>query len=845
MDGQPEQLGLAETKSEARTREYYRKLPDVPMDQRPAGCSGCPFSKQKVGSRGPIDSPFVIVGESPGPDELAKGYPFVGPSGELLEDALKDAGLLDSGIEPYITNALQCLPRDKTQPVMGPAVSCCQNRLYEELSAHPRKVILALGAAASWSLTNNFGMKITQDRGRLYKHPLAEIGVVTAVHPAFLFRNGSSYLLWKKDVQYAVDLFLGRANPDPDRWDPPVWSVVSNRSEYEHLVGKMANAEYITGDIETGGHDEYGTSYGLDWQRGHILSLGITSDIDGGRKVDIIPGELLWEAEDLTRRLLETAGPRWVWQNGKFDVKFFRHEGVHARVDEDTLLLSYAMNENKGHDLDTIAWDQIKAPKHKDAVDNWFAQQGIARDKRDYAMLPKDTLLYPYQAYDISKTHQAFVVMRQKVREDAKLERVYTEILIPGSEFLTGVEMAGLTLDPERIHENMTVLQQRLEEVDEKIQVYARRHIGAEINIASPVQLKTLLYTKMGLGPIGSSTDEDSLVKIQRKHDHPIAGYLLTWRKIAKQRNTYVKPALDRWAPKSSGSKKLHFKRGWAGTDGRVHCDFGLHKTTTGRLGSSDPNMQNIPRDPQIRGQFVAAPGKVLIECDLNQAELRVLALMSGDPTLLEIYIRNEVSIHHVTSVAMFGESYDDDQKMRAKAVNFGIVYGREAPSLAEEFDISVKEASEYIRIWLERYPVARDFLKKIRQYPHDQRIMVNAFGRKKRWGLVAWDNWHALENEAANWPMQSTAHDITLKSGIIVQPVLKKQWNIDIVNEIHDALYLEADDDPEIYIPAVKYVKGVMQQVPKDYGLTRVPFLAEAKMGTRWGRDYMGELQV
>lgn len=816
--------------------KQIKDLPRILPEDRPQRCAGCPSQSLCIGPRGPADSPFVIVGESPGSNELFKGYPFVGDSGEMLTSVLHEAGLYDAGYEPFIVNALSCLPKEKTIPTMAPMVQSCQNRLYEELAAHPRKVILCLGAAASWSLTNNFGLKITLDRGRLYEHPLAEIGVVTAVHPAFLMRSGSGFPQWKKDVTYAVNLLLGEETPE--RWTPPLWSIVQTREELQNLVTKFRKAEEITGDIETGGKD--GT--GLDFQRGYVLSLGVTSDLSGGRHVDIIPGDIIWANEDLMQELLGMPQAKWIWQNGKFDIKFFRYEGLtNARVDEDTMLLSYAMNENKGHDLDSIAWDWIRAPKHKDVVDHWFKQNGIAKKNWDYSLLPKD-LLYKYQAYDISKTHQMFYPLREAVAADPNLEKLYTEQLIPASEFLANIELVGLTLDPERVEENKTVLAMRMQEIEEKIQPYAERYLGHRINLGSPQQLQRLLYGRMKLGPPGSSTDEDSLIKIQRQHDHPIAGLLLQWRKVAKQRNTYVKPALDRMEPVSSSSKKLVFKRGWVGLDGRVHCSFKLHGTTTGRLASSDPNMQNIPRDPTIRGQFVAAPGKVLIEVDLNQAELRVLALMSGDPTLLKIYRENTTSIHHITSVAMFGERYDDDQKMRAKAVNFGIVYGREPPSLAEEFNISVAEAAEYIKIWLATYPVARDFMLRLREYPIAQRSMINAFGRKKRWGLISPDNLHSMQNEAANWPMQSTAHDITLRAGIIVQPVLKKRWDIDIVNEIHDALYLEAENDPEIILPATKYVQETMMAVPKMVGLTKVPFLAEAKMGTRWGRDYMSD---
>jgi DNA polymerase-1 len=431
-----------------------------------------------------------------------------------------------------------------------------------------------------------------------------------------------------------------------------------------------------------------------------------------------------------------------------------------------------------------------------------------------------------------------FKTLYKKVRSDPDDTHVYHELLIPGSEFLINMEMKGLILDPQRVHENEIYVLEQLEEPTRRIQYWAVKYTGAQINIGSPAQLGELLYRKMRLGPIGSSTDEDAIIRIQRVHNHPIANPLLRWKKLRKQLTTYVRPALPHLD--SKGKPKL----GWIGLDDAVHPDNKLHGTPTGRLGSTKPNMQNQPRDPRIRGQFISRPGKILIEIDLNQAELRCLAIMSRDPTLIEIYTSNTISIHDVTATAFFGPGYDDDQKIRAKAVNFGIVYGRSASDLAEEFDIPVAEAEQYIKAWMARYPVAAAFIEESRMAPNRMHTIKTNFGRKKRWGVVHYDTLNGLQNQAANYPHQSTAHDITLKSGIIVQPNLKQWWDIDIVNEIHDALYLECVDDPEVYLPATHYVQTVMQAVPVKYKLTRVPFIAEAKKGTRWGRDYMDKFE-
>lgn len=790
------------------------ELPNIPLNERPSGCAGCPFGGVRVGHRGPKDSPIVIIGESPGSNELHQGYPFVGDSGELLDATLKKVGL-PSDIEPLYLNAMQCFPRSKETSDMVRAGIACRGRLLQEINEFPRKIVLSMGNSAMWSMLGDHSLKVTKERGKLWPSNACAYPVVTTVHPAFLMRQGGFYGKWKLDLQYAVNLLKGK-DPREGMWKPPEWRVIENRDDLRALVDRMKEAKEIAGDIETGGAN----SAGLNHQRGYIICFQITSDLSNGNFVEIIPGQLIWENEDLMHELLGLPA-KWIWQNGKFDVKFFRYEGLHeARVDEDTMLLSYAMNENKGHDLDTIAMDWLGAQGHKDVVSEWFAAHNISRAKRDYGMLPRETLLYPYGASDTSKTFHSYRVLREAVNLDIHSRKLYEHILIPASEFLTKMEMKGLSVDLTRLQRTDEYLQGELVAPARAIQEYAMKYQGCEVNIGSPQQLQVLLYNRMKLGPPDSSTDEDHMIKIQRRHDHPIATKILQWRKAAKARNTYVK------------NVPL-----WPGVDGRVHVTFKIHGTSTGRLSSGDPtNLQNWPRDPRIRGTFVAAPGKVLVECDLNQAELRCLAIMSADPTLLEIYTRNEVSIHHITSLAMFGEHYTDDEKMRAKAVNFGIVYGRTAPSLAEEFDISVREAEEYIRIWFARYPVAQQFIDSCRAYPAQMRNLITNFGRKKRWGVVSGDMLRSLQNEAANFPHQSSAHDITLLAGIECAPVIKRVWDGDFVNEIHDALYFECDDNPEVYGPTISYVSSVMQRVPVDWGLTKVPFLAEAKVGRRWG---------
>lgn len=809
----------------------------------PNRCAGCVFKTRTCGTRGPADSPFVIVGESPGTRELVTGKPFSGPPGKILGKVLTEMGFADLGIEPYIINAFNCYPAGKDMKVLDAATRACSGRVQEQLKAHPRKVILCLGVAASWAVTGDYSIRILRDRGTIRQDAsLASDGVVLTLHPAYLLRNGSALSVWKKDLQQAMKLLQDKSL---EKWSPPTWRVIQKPSEYSELVDLYINSgELITGDVET---DHF------HFMRGKMLCLGITKG--NGSHVDIIPEELLYGMPHLTKKLVENG--RWNWHNGLFDIKWFRVNGWKAQVHEDTMLISYSLNENRGfHDLDQTAQHWLGAPRHKEMLEQYLPHKGAS-----YRHIPLP-ILYEYNAIDLSKTHCQYFPMREAIRSDWNSLDQYRETLIPAVDFIAEMQLYGVLADEERIRANIILHEQELAEIKAKVDVYALKHLGHEINLNSPMQVKKLIYEKMGLGHPTLSTNEQTLIQVKRKHEHPVIDLLLDHREVAKRKGTYVANIL----PDKERKKN---PEGFIQSDGRVHADYKLHGTATGRLAGADPNMLNQPRGPLIRSQFVAAPGKIFVEVDLNQAELRSLALMSGDPVLIEIYTKNEVSIHDITTSKFFASKEDiladpsvaamvraqlhagphvtDDKlygeaKMRGKAVNFGIVYGREAYSLSREFDIPIAEAQRWIDEWLEElYPVAGKFIQYCRRAPAENRTLVTMFGRKKRPGLVGRETLKNLQNEFANFPHQSTASDILLQVAIEVSPVLRQRWDAYIWNELYDAVYYEMDADDNMLSESVQYVQGVITKVPKRRELLRVPFLGDAKIGYTWGsmKDY------
>lgn len=768
-------------------------------------CDNCPLYCRQVGPRGPIDADIVIIGESPGAEEIKKRQPFVGPSGKILFKEIPEH--LHGKV--FITNALQCKPpRKKEQALMVKAAKACQNRLRSEIEAFPRKLIITLGNAATWSTTGNYAHKITKARGRLITSELASVGVLPIIHPAALMHGSGSYEQFKEDMAYAFDLASGQPAKTPIK--PEV--IIADDDTFKEIIERILAYDIVAGDIE---------SEGLNRQHDDILCLGVCGD---PKEAFVFPEEHLADPskKDQFNKVFRLV--KWIWHNGKFDIALLRRESFHARVDEDTMLLSYCLDEAPGnHGLEQLSKNLLGSPDYKS-----MASQYLPKKSASWRLIPTK-VLYKYNGLDISNTLQVFNILRPKVHADANLEKLYTEILIPASEFLYHVENRGMLVDQQRLDE--------LKDPDNPDSVYSKvqdgiskicKIAGYEINPNSPKQIGTLLFEEIGLRiikrtPSGApSTDKKVLAKLP---DHPAVVAIRKYRKVAKQYSTYVIGTEKQIDPDT----------------GLVHTTFNIHGTRTGRLSSKKPNIQNVPRDPLIRGMYIARPGYQFIEVDLNQAELRCLAQLSGDPDLIAIYNDPEhPGLHHEVSVKLFGKDYTGEDKMRGKAVNFGIVYGREAKSLADEFDVPLPEAQRWIDGWAERFPVAWEFIGECRQAPVRGATMTTLFGRKKRHHIVTKETLKELQNQAANFPHQSIASDITLKAGYRMRPKLKL-LDCHITDLIHDSNLFEAPLDQAISDKATRLAIDEMESIAPEMGLLKVPFTADAKSGPRWGslEDY------
>ncbi len=769
-------------------------------------CEGCPFGGPKVGSKGNPKAEIVFVAESPGYQEVKGKIPLIGPSGQIFHQFVPDSD------EVYILNAMECSPNrnKKDEKSLGLAAQCCHARLMEKIEAHPRRLVVAMGNPAVRSLTGDYGLKITQIRGKLIDSPIATLGILPVVHIAALMRGTGSFRQWKEDVTYAME--LGRGASPKEYIEAEVICPRPNSQEamdrlFKRITKNNKDLE-LTADIETGGFDYFNDE---------ILCLGVTPSGQPDKSWCFYPKHFKYLKKHLERKDIS-----WAWHNGKFDIQFLHVAGIEARVDDDTMLMSYTLDETGAiHDLEQVAGDVLGAPDYKHMLKPYLPNK-----KSSYRLVPPE-VLSQYQAYDTGNTAQIRSIYRARVQKDPDLEKLYTRTLIPASALLTRIEMNGFYIDQQRLNENDVYFGDIMDRVGAEI----NEMIGYNVNPNSHPDMKDLLFKRMRLPNLKKgSCDKDVLDKLYERTEHPVLRLIREYRGASKNRGTYVK-GIRKWINPVTL---------------RVHTILQLHRTLTGRLSSKEPNIQNPPRDKQVRGTYVAAPGCFLVEVDLKQAELCSLAALSGDPLLVEIYTSGG-DLHTDLAVFLFPGWIERqitdpvlayEQRVKCKNVNFGIIYGITPFGLFDQIGGSIEECKRLIDGWYDRYPVAGAFIQACRNTVKGNQIITTCFGRKKRVGLVSRENLPFLENEAANFPHQSIASDITLHTAIECEPTLRR-WGIKIVDLVHDSVIME--------VPMVTHYTGVtheaaqlvadaMERIPTEWGLTAVPFRADKEIGVRWG---------
>ena len=465
------------------------------------------------------------------------------------------------------------------------------------------------------------------------------------------------------------------------------------------------------------------------------------------------------------------------------------------------------------------SFDPIVAAYLLNPLKNDYGYVDVAREHLNLLIDEKsdDTAKACYEAY----TAYASVPVLMKKMEEAGMERLFREVEMPLLYTLYGMEQAGIRVEADELKEYGEQLGERIAELEKEICEMA----GEEFNINSPKQLGVILFEKLGMPhakktKTGYSTAADVLEKLAP--EYPIVAKILDYRQLAKLKSTYA----DGLAV-------------FIGPDGRIHGKFNQTITATGRISSTEPNLQNIPvrmeQGRLIRKVFVPADGYVFVDADYSQIELRILAHCSGDEQLITAY-REAKDIHRMTASQVFHTPFDevtDLQRRNAKAVNFGIVYGISSFGLSQDLSITRKEASEYIEHYFATYPGIKTFLDNCVSQAKEKGYAVTLFGRRRPVPELKSSNFMQRnfgERVAMNAPIQGTAADIIKIAMIGVDDELKKRnMKSRLILQVHDELLIEAEESE------VEEVKAILKEQMEHAAELSVPLIADMHTGKNW----------
>lgn len=776
-------------------------------------CDNCPYCRMLKMPPLPLKkSPIVVVGEAPIIQDIGKQKLFSGPGGDLLNKVFEKIGV--SKEEIFFTNALRCVPPPK-QGISKVAINNCRSRVINEIKEINPKIIIALGNTALHCLTGNFSLKITQEQGRvIYSPELPTLPIIPCVHPVLVLRAAGNYKNFESSLTYANTILKTGKIKDPGKIEFTVIEYEDQLHDSFQLIKQAANEGNILGaDIETSNKEFY-------W-RGKPIDLGICYEPNN---VLIYTGDII----PLTKPLFTDPDLSWSWHFGNYDTVFLQHQGLPAVINHDTLIMHYTLNENEGgHDLDTLSTILLGAPAYKDVVKKY-----VKPEDGGYENVPKE-ILWPYLAKDCVYTRQLTDLLLPQVESDPLLNNLYYNLLIPSANFLRRVQLNGMLTDDIAINRLAKELSQQQDKVTAEIieqlspywnpELYKKqtgmKTAGETITVTSPYQLGWLLYNRLRLVPPKrtKSTSKDILKEMIGQH--PVISKILEFRSITKMKGTYVDGIMKR-----------------RDEDKKVHPMFRVTGTVTGRLSSRNPNSQNIPRNPMIKDIFIAPEGYKLMELDYKGAELRMLAYLSGDEELIKVFM-NDLDLHDEVSIMMYGPNFTKDQRVRAKAVNFGIVYGRKSYTIAMEYKIPEKEAQDIIDTWFKRFSKAHQYLLECDKSAEEGKVLITPLGRKRRFGLVTKNNIEELKNEARNFRVQSTTSDMTLLSGLeLEQWLLDEQVDAQIINLVHDSILLIVRDDPKTLKKVAQAAQQIMESMPAKKLNTDIPFPVDIKVGDKWG---------
>ncbi|WP_084396731.1 DNA polymerase I [Henriciella aquimarina] len=614
-------------------------------------------------------------------------------------------------------------------------------------------------------------------------------------------------------------------------FDTENYACIRDFKALEDWIARAHEAGVIGLDCETNSLDcqtcdLIGISIAVAPNEAAYIPLGhIDPDHSGGDDFfDADPPRQLRKADvlDALKPLLEDPAVLKVGQNFKYDLTVFKRNGIDVTPIDDTMLISFALHAGMhGHGMDELSERYFH---HSPIAFKDVAGTGKSQVTFDRVALDKAT---EYAAEDADVTLRLWQEFRNRLFRE-KVTTVYETLDRPLIPVLAAMESAGIKVDRDHLSRMSADFQQRMAGLEDA----AYKAAGGEFNMGSPKQLGEILFGEMAL-PGGKKTKsgqwstDASQLEFLAAQGHELPQIILDWRMLSKLRSTYTEALQDAINPET----------------GRVHTSYSMAGAQTGRLSSTDPNLQNIPvrteEGRKIREAFIAEPGHVLISADYSQIELRLLAHIANIDALKNAF-KEGLDIHAMTASEMFDtpiEGMDPMIRRRAKAINFGIIYGISAFGLANQLGIERGEASDYIKAYFEKFPGIRKYMDETKEFAKENLYVSTAFGRKLHLKEIKSKNGAQrafAERQAINAPIQGSAADI-IKRAMVHMPDALAATKLDakMLLQVHDELIFECPEDQAEDTIAV--VQKVMQKAPLPALQLSVPLDVDARAADNW----------
>jgi DNA polymerase-1 len=599
------------------------------------------------------------------------------------------------------------------------------------------------------------------------------------------------------------------------------YKTISNERQLDELIKKLNEKSIIAVDTETSS---------LNPQEAKLVGISICFEANNAYYIPVGHNEKTDLKKDLVLKklklILEDPSIKKVGQNIKYDFIIFKNHGIELNPVDDTMLLSYTLDAgNNRHNMDTLSELHLghKTISFKDVV-------GTGKKQLNFSEVDLKSAT-EYAAEDADVTLRLYEILSERVSEE-KLEKIYEVFEKPMIKILSKLETNGIKVDDAYLKKLSKKFEERLKEIEKEIYKIS----GKKFNIGSPKQLGEIIYNDLKIAKLkktkkGSLATSAKILEDLASSGHKFPNLVLEWRQVSKLKSTYTDALQEHINKKTK----------------RVHTSFLLAATNTGRLASSDPNLQNIPiktlDGKEIRKAFVADKNNLLISADYNQIEMRILADMADVKELKKAF-KNNQDIHSLTASQVFDvpiTKVTDDFRRKAKAINFGIIYGITQYGLAKQISVSNEEALSFINSYFKKFPEIKDYMNMTIKTCRKQGFVTNIFGRKIHLRGINDKNFSVRafqERAAINAPIQGSAADIIRLAMIKIDNILEEKKKAKMLLQIHDELIFEClkKDENEVK----KIVKEAMTSISSsDHHMFSIPLEVSINSGNNWGEAH------